>query len=775
MTPSFPLRFLRLERLESREVPALVAALDPSFGTGGFNTTDFGNDDRPNAIAIQPDGKIVIAGSTGGATSDFAIARYNANGTLDTSFGGGTGKATIFFGAASTTDAEVATGVAVQADGKIVVVGYSHSAATLNDFAIARLNPNGSLDPSFDGDGKRTIDFGFGTDERASSVLVQPDGMILVGGSFSGGVNGSNFAFVRLKPSDGSFDNAFNGNGMQNVSFGGSDFCTSIALQPGGKIVAAGYTDLNAAGANANDFAILRLLGNGTLDNSFDSDGRKTIDFGFDDRAMGVAVQSDGKIVTVGFDDGGVADAAYARLSGVDGSLDNSFDGDGKVTYPAGAGASSKAMGVALEWNGTIDAVGFSNASGNNDARIQRLNADGSIFGVLTPATGGINTAGDDRGTAIAIDPNGRIVVAAAVGTTADFGVVRYVATVEEGRRLAVGGSENGQASLFTPNVVSGQYGGPGSTPAGLFPGYAGNVRVAVGDVDGDGIPDTVLITGPGTPIRFAAISGKDNATLLVPVMAPFAGSEDFTGGGFVAVADLDNDGRAEVIITPDQGGGPRVTIFGLPPNGAVGVKANFFGIDDPSFRGGARAAAGDVNGDGVQDIAVAAGFLGGPRIGVFNGKSLFGGSPTHLVNDFFAFPGSDALTLRNGSFVALGDINGDGFADLVFGGGPGGAPRVYVLSGRIVTSGNIDSAYASPIANFFVAGNSTDRGGVRVATVDADGDPFAELAVGSGEGTPSGARVYLGRNFTSAAEPGTVQDLSVFGGLSLAGGVFVG
>ena len=105
MTPSFPLRFLRLERLESREVPALVAALDPSFGTGGFNTTDFGNDDRPNAIAIQPDGKIVIAGSTGGATSDFAIARYNANGTLDTSFGGGTGKATIFFGAASTTDA----------------------------------------------------------------------------------------------------------------------------------------------------------------------------------------------------------------------------------------------------------------------------------------------------------------------------------------------------------------------------------------------------------------------------------------------------------------------------------------------------------------------------------------------------------------------------------------------------------------------------------------------------------------------------------------------
>src|SRR5207249_2878260 len=102
----------------------------------------------------------------------------------------------------------------------------------------------------------------------------------------------------------------------------------------------------------------------------------------------------------------------------------------------------------------------------------------------------------------------------------------------------------------------------------------------------------------------------------------------------------------------------------------------------------------------------------------LFNGKSLFT-TPTRLVNDFFAFPGTDAITLRNGSFVAIGDVSGDGSADLIFGGGPGGAPRVFILSGQTVNAGNIQTAYDNPVANFFVAGNSSDRGGVRVGSED--------------------------------------------------------
>jgi hypothetical protein len=345
-------------------------------------------------------------------------------------------------------------------------------------------------------------------------------------------------------------------------------------------------------------------------------------------------------------------------------------------------------------------------------------------------------------------------------------------AAVASSRDLVVGVA-NGIASVFVPNAA-GQYPTNPTATFVSFPGFTGTVRAASADVDGDGFPDTILVTGPGTPIRFTVISGKDNSTVLVPPIAPFAGSESFTGGGFVAAADLDHDGKAEWVITPDQGGGPRVTIFSLV-NGTATVEANFFGIDDPNFRGGARAALGDVNGDGTPDLAVAAGFLGGPRVALFDGKTLLGGTPTRLIGDFFAFPGSDATSLRNGVFVAIGDVNGDGFGDLIFGAGPGGAPRVFILSGAMVSANNVAGAQANPVANFFVAGNSTGRGGVRVATKDADGDAKADLVVGSGEGDPAGVRVYLGKNFTSSAEPTTFQDVPVFGGVTLDGGVFVG
>src|SRR5581483_12029210 len=134
---------------------------------------------------------------------------------------------------------------------------------------------------------------------------------------------------------------------------------------------------------------------------------------------------------------------------------------------------------------------------------------------------------------------------------------------------------------------------------------------------------------------------------ILVAPFDPFGG--DFTGGGFAAAADLDGDGRAEFVVSPDRGGGPRVTAFSLVGGDAVATRANFFGIDDPDFRGGCRTALGDVNGDGTPDVAVAAGFLGGPRVALFDGTTVFGGSPQRLLGDFFAFPGDDAVNLRNG------------------------------------------------------------------------------------------------------------------------------
>jgi len=336
---------------------------------------------------------------------------------------------------------------------------------------------------------------------------------------------------------------------------------------------------------------------------------------------------------------------------------------------------------------------------------------------------------------------------------------------------LALSGLPDGSASVYLPT------GSPYATsPAATlapFAGFTGNVRTATADVNGDGTEDTVLVTGPGGPVRVTVISGVDNTTVLVAPFDPFQ-DPNFTGGGFLAAGDINGDGKAEFVVTPDQGGGPRVCIFTRNPDASTTRLANFFGIDDPAFRGGARSALGDVNNDDTLDLVVCAGFLGGPRTALFDGATLFT-TPTRLVSDFFAFPGTDATTLRNGVFVASGDIDGDGFADLIFGGGPGGAPRVFILSGAVVSANDVAGAQAAPIANFFVANNSTDRGGVRLAAKNANGDARADLAAGSGEGSPAKVRVYLGANFTGVGEPTTFQDLTVFGGTVLTGGVYVG
>jgi len=334
--------------------------------------------------------------------------------------------------------------------------------------------------------------------------------------------------------------------------------------------------------------------------------------------------------------------------------------------------------------------------------------------------------------------------------------------------RLITSGPPNGQALVFLPGAT-GQYATSPIATANPF-GPSQTPRSAVGDVNGDGVEDAILVTGPGLPIRVAVISGADNSTLLVAPFDPFGG--DFLGGGFVASANFDGVGSAEFVVTPDQGGGPRVTIFSLV-NGTPVVRSNFFGIDDSNFRGGCRAALGDVNRDGTPDLAVSAGFLGGPRTALFDGKTMFT-TPLRLVGDFFAFSGSDAVTLRNGVFVAVGDVNGDGFAELIFGGGPGGAPRVFILDGALVAANNVAGAQSNPVANFFVNGNSVDRGGVRLAVKDADGDAKADVVASSGEGSPARVRVYLGKNFTTNGEPATFQDLDPFG-VALAGGVFVG
>jgi hypothetical protein len=327
-------------------------------------------------------------------------------------------------------------------------------------------------------------------------------------------------------------------------------------------------------------------------------------------------------------------------------------------------------------------------------------------------------------------------------------------------RSVLVGGRPDGTALVLDP--AGGQF-SPGATLT-FFPGYTGPVRTAVADVTGDGVPDFVGGAGPGGGPRVVVLDGATGGV----VADFFAFEPTFTGGVFVAAADLTGDGFAEIVVTPDRGGGPVVAVFDR--TGAT--LARFLGIDDPAFRGGARTALGDINGNGVPDLVVSAGFGGGPRIALFDGATLLG-VPVKLVPDFFAFEDS----LRNGAFVAAGDVDGDGRADVAFGGGPGGAPRVRVFSGAgLLVAGpftNLDEVPAVRLADFF-AGDASLRGGVRVALTDADGDGRADLVTGSGESEPSRVRVYGSATLlTSGTDPG--QELDPFGATTLADGVFVG
>ena len=313
-------------------------SLDPSFSGDGRKRLSFGGDERAFGMAIQANGKIVVVGRAGPTGDDFAIARFNPNGSPDPSFSGDGKQTTHFAGGRGALE------VAIQANGKIVVVGTQCADNCV--FAIARYNPSGTLDTSFSGDGRQTTDFGL-FDQGATGVAIQNDGKIVVVGS-----GGNDFAIARYNP-NGSLDPTFSGDGRQTTTFGPPgfgtlDFASQVALQ-GGKIVAVGGTTTPSGGGG---FALARYNPNGTLDTSFSGDGKQITAFaGF---ASGVVATPSGKIVVVGSNCPNDCDFAIARYN-PNGSLDPSFSGDGTQTTDVGDG---RANGVALQGDGKIVAVG---------------------------------------------------------------------------------------------------------------------------------------------------------------------------------------------------------------------------------------------------------------------------------------------------------------------------------------------------------------------------------------------------------------------------------
>jgi len=265
--------------------------------------------------------------------------------------------------------------------------------------------------------------------------------------------------------------------------------------------------------------------------------------------------------------------------------------------------------------------------------------------------------------------------------------------------------------------------------------GSAVGLRAADALITDDLARDTVVGASPGEAPTVRVLDGSTGAEVLSLLVY----ESTFTGGVFVALADFDRDGFAEIVTSPDLGGSARIRVL----NGRTGeVWVDFFGIDDPAFRGGGRITTGDVNADGTPDLIVAAGQGGSARIAVYDGRSLLlGGTPAKLVADFFAFED----TLRNGAFVASSDVNGDGFADVIFGAGQMGAPRVLAISGADLIAGG-----SRPLVNFF-AGDPASRGGVWVGTRDLNEDGVRELLAGLQSGL---APTVLSFQISADAEP---------------------
>lgn len=551
--------------------------LDPTFGSGGKVITAIGNGDgRAYGSALQSDGKIVAVGSCENQfNDDFAVIRYSANGTLDTTFGSG-GKVSTAFGSSH----DVAFGVAVQGDGRIVVVGRSHNGSN-QDIAIARYLQNGGLDTTFGSGGRVTTAIGSSNDV-ANSVAVQSDGKIVVAGYVSiGGYN--DFAVVRYN-ANGTLDSTFGVGGKVSTDFSSqSDSAYAVTLQSDGKILVAGIA-LNGV----NDLAVARYDADGSLDSTFGIGGKVTTALGSGfDFASSIAVQGDGKIVVAGYTQNGANnDIALVRYQS-NGTLDAAFGSGGKVVTPVGGG--SEGRGLALQSNGKIVVVGsaYIDAASRDDIATVRYNANGTLdstFGVGGKVTTGMGTV--DEARSVLLQPDGKIVAVGVTssGGTNNFALVRYagdlpVPTATPGIVTEITTTSARLSGTVNPNGLSTTVYFETAAEAAAYVS-AGNVAAEGGPLTGNAVQNvTGVKTGlkPHTSYRFrvnatssAGAVLSSEGTFVTANSVPVAndktvhpGKVDTTEAVFSVAtdaSDADGDGLTVAVLSYSGSGSAEVT-----------------------------------------------------------------------------------------------------------------------------------------------------------------------------------------------------------------------
>ena len=603
---------------------AADVVLDYAFGTNGVVVTDVsGSSDGANALIRQPDGKLVAAGTGGATGNSFALARYSANGILDTSFGA-SGKVNTAFGLPRAS----VRALALQPDGKIVACGSAGNAGFNSNFALARYNADGSLDTNFGAAGKVQTTF-TGQQEACSDVLLQPDGKIIAVG-YSYFVNANpyyDFAIARYN-SDGSPDNTFDGDGRSTIDFAYGDVGYDGILQADGKILVGGYSR-NVG--TLDDMTVIRLNSNGTLDTTFGTGGRTFVDFDNpSDTAYKIALQSDGKIVAAGGTNfGSYTRFALARFN-ADGSLDTSFGTSGKSVTSFGDFVVARLTDMAIQPDGKIVTVGIL-SSGSHGIALARytpngsldptFDGDGKYAGELFPSTNASSAAG-----ALVLQPDGKIVIAggiiASAGSPSDFVLARF-----QTKPLAVpydfDGDGKADLGVFRPSN-GGWYVRQSSNGAlaGVQWGAAGDLPEPA-DFDGDTRSDFVIF--------------RNGAWYIVNSFdSTIRGAQFGTTGDIPVAADYDGDGRADfAVFRPSNG---SWYILRILDNAVIGYQ---LGAD------GDKPVPGDYNGDGKADVAVWR-----PSNGTWY-------TSTSPINNFDAF-----IWGQSGDIAVPGDYDGDGKND---------------------------------------------------------------------------------------------------------------
>jgi uncharacterized delta-60 repeat protein len=560
-------------------------SLDATFGSGGTVRTAIGSGaDRAFALVLQSDGKLVVAGSTfNGSNDDFALVRYNSDGSLDATFGvGGIVVTPIGPGA------DHAYGLTLAKDGKILAVGSTFNGSD-DDFAIVRYLPTGALDTSFGGGtGIVTSAIGAGRDV-AHAVAVQKDGTIFVGGSSSNGTD-DDFA-VAAYTGLGAPQTAFGGGKVTTPLGSGNDAIEAMSLQPDGKLLVAG----DSAGSTYR-FALARYAKGGSLDGSFQGGTVKTSLGTGDDHAYGLAVQvAKNKVssfVVAGSAEDGSTDSFGLVRYKATGAPDPAFTSrPGSVITSIGSGDDQVNAVVSPKGNALL-AAGYASSGGNDQFALAKYTLDGAP--ATSFGTGGVVKTdfgpGDDRANAMVAQPDGKYVLAgAAASGDEDIALARYNADGSPDSTFGVGGK-------VTTDIAGGndeayalvrQSDGKLVVAGSAFTG--GHEKFVLVRYNADGSPDTtfgtngIVTTAIGSAAVARAVVVQSDGYLIAAGTATFGSNDDF------ALVRYDSFGTPDplwggggIVTNPIGPGDDRANALVLQKNGkAIAAGSTFNGSDD--------------------------------------------------------------------------------------------------------------------------------------------------------------------------------------------------